>query len=186
MKDEFIDEIKKIKGEDLRNAALEMIKDVPDYFWTDPASSSGKYHPEISLGEGGLARHSIMTCVIAKDLLESEIFVPYSDEAHDLVIVTALFHDIIKYGNKSTKHTVFDHPLLSSKFVKEHLKKTGIKSSIVDIISKAVACHMGKWNTSSYSKAILPKPATNFERLIHTADYMASRKYMGKLDKWKV
>lgn len=36
-----------------------IINDLPDYFWHVPASSSGKYHPEYALNDGGLARHSL-------------------------------------------------------------------------------------------------------------------------------
>ena len=39
--------------------AKQIINNLPDYFWHVPASSSGKYHPEYALGNGGLARHSL-------------------------------------------------------------------------------------------------------------------------------
>ena len=35
-----------------------MIELLPDYFFNVPASSTGKYHPEFSLGDGGLVRHT--------------------------------------------------------------------------------------------------------------------------------
>ena len=43
---------------------------------------------------------------------------------------------------------------------------------------------MGRWNTSKYSKEILSTPQTNFQKLIHTADFIASRKYIGGLEEW--
>lgn len=186
LKNEFITLVNKIANEALKNAALKMIDDAPEYFWTVAASSSGKFHPTISLGEGGLARHSIMTCVIAKDLLNAEIFIPYSDDNKDLVIVASLFHDIIKRGDSdNTEHTVFEHPILSSEFVKKHLIDAGIDMVLVETICTAIACHMGKWNTNKYSSVTLKKPLTPFEKLIHTADYMASRKYMKGLAHWQ-
>lgn len=185
MKEEFIKEINTIKNEALRKVAMKMVEDAPEYFWTVAASSSGKYHPAISLGEGGLVRHSVMTYKIAIDLLEAEIFIPISDDNRDLVTITALFHDIIKRGSNS-KNTVFEHPILSADFVYEHLKDADIEPVVIDVICKAISRHMGKWTTCSYSKITLKAPVTPFEKLIHTADYMASRKYIKGLDQWKV
>lgn len=186
MKTEFINEVNEIKDETLRAVALKMVEDAPKYFWTVAASSSGKYHPTISLGEGGLVRHSIMTCTIAKDLLNAEIFIPMNDINHDLVIITALFHDIIKRGdNDNTERTVFEHPLLSAEFVRTHLKDADVKNTTISIICDAIEHHMGKWTTCSYSTTVLTAPQTDFEKLIHTADYMASRKYIKGLEHWK-
>ena len=71
-KEMFIAEIEKIKRADLKEVALELVDEIPEYFWVVPASSSGKYHPEISLGDGGLVRHSIMVSRIAEDLVRCE------------------------------------------------------------------------------------------------------------------
>lgn len=35
-----------------------MLPAVPPYFYTVPASSTGKYHPRYTLGSGGLLRHT--------------------------------------------------------------------------------------------------------------------------------
>lgn len=185
MKEDFKKEIEKIKDEKLRKAALDIIPEIPSYFWTEAASSSGKYHPKISLGEGGLARHSLMVCKIAQDFIESEIFLPKSDDVYDWAIIASLFHDSMKRG-KYSKHTVFEHPLLAAKFVQLILNENGVDHSVINIICNAIASHMGKWNTASYSKVVLPTPNTNFERLIHAADYMASRKYIGGLEEWNI
>lgn len=191
MRNEFIKEINKIHNEELRVAALLMALDAPDYFWTAAASSSGKYHPTISLGEGGLLRHSIMVCNIAKDLIEAEVFIQPSDDVsvndlNDWAIVASLFHDVIKRGEgDNTEHTVFEHPLLSAEFVRSHLTQAKINDSVINVICNAIESHMGKWNTSSRSDTVLPKPSTKFGLLIHTADYMASRKYMKGLESWE-
>lgn len=185
MRQEFTDEILKIKNDKLREVALEMADNAPTYFWTVASSSSGKYHPAISLGEGGLVRHSIMTCRIALDLLDAEIFIANSDDNKDKVILTALYHDVIKRGNgDNNAHTAFEHPLLSSNFVREYLYKADFDEKFIDEVCNAIAHHMGKWTTSNYSKTILIPPQNDFEMLIHTADFMASRKYIGGLEEW--
>lgn len=184
-REQFIGIINTISDERLKKAALEMTTDLPDYFWHIPASSSGKYHPECDLGEGGLLRHSIMVCTIALDLLTSEVFIKDNPVNRDLVIISTLFHDGFKSGEvingQYSDHTVFEHPLISADFVRKHLKQNGVDESIISIITLAIQAHMGKWNTSKYSELVLRTPQNNFEKLIHTADYVASRKYV----KWK-
>ena len=55
MKDEFYKAISKINDTDLREACSKLADGLPAYFWTAPASSSGKYHPMCDLGEGRAA-----------------------------------------------------------------------------------------------------------------------------------
>ena len=51
-------EIKEIKDNRLRENLEIIVNNLPDYFFLVPASSTGKYHPSFSLGDGGLLRHS--------------------------------------------------------------------------------------------------------------------------------
>ena len=50
-------ELNYIKDENFRNNIEKILNSLPEYFWKVAASSTGKYHPEFSLGEGGLVRH---------------------------------------------------------------------------------------------------------------------------------
>lgn len=54
----FKKELSLIKNENIRNFVKEFLNTVPDYFFTVAASSTGKYHPNYALGEGGLVRHT--------------------------------------------------------------------------------------------------------------------------------
>ena len=185
MKTQFKDEIDKICDEKLRTAALDALEDVPNYFWKVPASSSGKYHPKCDLGDGGLVRHSIMVSRVAVDLLTAEIFLRDTDYNRDLVRITALFHDIMKQGTGNTGHTVFNHPILASDFLKEYLEDADVDKCSIEMICSGLSTHMGKWTTSScMPDIVLDAPKTDFEKLIHTADYVASRKYIGGLEIW--
>lgn len=47
---------------------------VPMDFFTQPASSSGKYHPSYALGVGGLVRHTKAAMIMAKMLFPLIIF----------------------------------------------------------------------------------------------------------------
>ena len=54
-----------------KELAKELILDMPEYVWTIPASSSGKYHPESDLGTGGLIRHMMSVAKIADEILRT-------------------------------------------------------------------------------------------------------------------
>ena len=51
-------------NEDIKNFAIVLLDNIPEYIWHVGASSTGKYHPSYSLGEGGL-------CAIKQPLLDS-------------------------------------------------------------------------------------------------------------------
>ena len=190
MRELFSLEVMKIKNEQLQTACIDMMNKIPNYFWEVPASSSGKYHPACDLGEGGLVRHSIMVCTVAMDLVTSEMFCRDNDENRDIARVAALFHDSFKSGKVAedgtySNHTVFDHPRIASDFVRENLTAAGIDQLKVEMICDAIYTHMGKWCVDKYGDAkALSKPRTDFEKMIHMADYVASRKYINGLDEW--
>ena len=48
-----------IVSDDIREFAEVLVEGLPDYIWHVGASSTGKYHPAYSLGDGGLMRHQI-------------------------------------------------------------------------------------------------------------------------------
>lgn len=174
--------------------ALELVDSVPGYFWTVPASSSGKHHPAFAQGEGGLARHSLMVYRWLKELVEAE---PRSnvvnlDEFYPGMVVAALFHDCCKRGMVDGDHTEFNHPILAAKFVLDKSKefiaanKEFIESTCDDedsfnrdigIAVLAIESHMGKWNKDKHSELELPVPSKGFQYAVHLADYLASRKY---------
>ena len=172
--------------------ALELLEKVPDYFWLEPASSSGKHHPEHDLGEGGLARHSLMVYRWLKMLLEAN-----DQDMSDFIpgmILASLFHDCCKRGlpgGELSEHTLFEHPILAAKFVMDNAEQfmkdnkdfmaitaddeESFKQDVAVAIS-AIETHMGKFNTSKHSDVVLPKPKTAIQFMVHLADYIASRK----------
>lgn len=64
----FQKELNLIKDTNLRDFIAICLDNAPDYFFEMPASSTGKYHPEYTLGEGGLVRHTKAAVAIAADL----------------------------------------------------------------------------------------------------------------------
>lgn len=180
MRATFIKAIDTIENEELREFAHFCVDNIPTYFWKIPASSSGKYHPVTDLGEGGLVRHSLMVYRVALDLLtqndiKNTLFC-------DMVKFATLFHDCCKAGmqNEPAPNTVHEHPTLAAILLSEiadSFQPTDASKAILVEICKAIESHMGRWTTSKYSSIELPTPRTEFAKLVHTADYIASRKY---------
>ena len=189
MKLAFMTEINKIEDVKLKKAAKAMTKDAPEYFWHIAASSTGKYHPKCDLGEGGLIRHSIMVSTVCDDLIAAEIFCRDTQVIRDTAKIAALFHDVIKQGpvdenGNHSSHTEFLHPKYAEEFVKSHLEDAKVDDLKISMICQAISTHMGKWCVGYNRKDRLSKPRTDFEKLIHTADYIASRKYIVGLENW--
>ena len=95
----FEREISLIKDEDYRKFIEHYLETyVPNYFWEIGASSSGKYHPQFSQGEGGLVRHTKAVVMFAEELLRMSSYMYMSEEHKDYVIMACIVHDTCKYG----------------------------------------------------------------------------------------
>ena len=172
-------EISFIKNERIRNSAYVLQSELPDYFWTIPASTTGKYHPDIELGESGLLRHSKAVTRMGYELLKLEMFRSvYNELERDLIIFALMFHDGVKLGLKGSKYTVFEHPIEMAKFIKERKDKLSLSDEEIELVCKMISSHSGEWNTNPYSDIVLPKPKSKMEKFVHMCDYLASRKYM--------
>ncbi len=168
-----------IKNDDLVSDAKYLVGHLPEYFFKVDASSTGKYHPKYAAGDGGLSRHVKSACKFAYELLSNPIIgKPYSERDKDLIIIALLIHDGLKYGKVKEQYTRFDHPILISEFVEENKDKLNMSDEDRDKVRKAVASHMGPWNTSSYSDVVLPVPKKPMEKFVHMCDYLASRRFI--------
>jgi 23S rRNA maturation-related 3'-5' exoribonuclease YhaM len=171
---EFEKELGYIKDSNLREFITKVLDSLPVYFSTTAASTTGKYHPSYALGEGGLVRHTKAAVRIAKELVGSGLFGTVNE---DVIYPSLIVHDGLKCGNNGSQYTVFDHPLLISNFVEEKANEFNFEDKdTISEIKKCVECHMGQWNTDKRSGVILPKPETKIEKVVHLADYLASRK----------
>jgi hypothetical protein len=165
---------------------------LPEYFFKTPASSTGKYHPAFANGTNGLVLH---TLAVMRYVNEFTTFSEMPNETHNELIVAAMFHDMLKYGDPKTytpgKHTEFEHPLYAMNFFYElnitndkiiqrifDTKDSDLSSFRYELItlSRLIGAHMGPWNTNKHSSAILPTPNMCDELLLHKADLIASQK----------
>lgn len=167
------------ENEDIKNFAKECIETIPDYFWKVGASSTGKYHPEYALGDLGLARH---TCALVRFL--NHFFSvdcyrnDFTSRERDLLRVAGIMHDSRKSGNDDdflkNKFTRFTHPLLAANEIRAIIGF--IPPEEVEFVATAIESHMGQWCTDKRSNEVLPLPKNKYQKILHLADYLASRK----------
>lgn len=177
MKTQLNDQINLIQHPSIRHLTRAVLDAAPDCFWTMPASTSGKYHPATSLGTGGLIRHTKTVCILTRHLLNLA-GIDHAHTHHSICIAAAILHDCCKKSD-TERYTAFDHPLRAAELIKTCAATLGTAAPdppTTSTLAALVASHMGRWNTSPYHPSItLPVPVTPLQRLIHTADYLASR-----------
>ena len=175
----FKTELDYIKNERIRKSAEALIEMIPDYFFEVPASSSGKYHPSFSGGEGGLLRHTKVATIIGNEILSLEYTNNlFTRDEKDIMLLGIMLHDTQKLGASKEKYTRFDHPILASSFVEENKEKTELTEKEIELLKRVIASHMGQWNTSNYSDIELPKPSDKYEFFVHMFDYLSSKKFL--------
>lgn len=184
----FAEQIEYIKNERYKRSVKTLLELVPDYFFEIPASSTGKYHPEFSLGAGGLLRHTKVAVEIAKDILSLEYMNnEFTEDQKDLMLISLIFHDSFKSGWPKEQYTRVDHPLLASDFFKNNKDKIEFTDDEIDFIGSCISSHMGQWTQDYSGNEILPKPNDKYQMLVHTCDYLSSRKYLDvKFDNNKI
>lgn len=171
--------ISHVENVDMKKLAIDIIKDLPDYWYIVPASSSGKYHPLYVCDEHGLFYHSYAVAMFAIWTMGLEQYKnKFSSLERDAIIIAAFTHDGLKKDDPEQKHTVFNHPILIADRYKEYKDKyEGVPNDIIDFMADIVSSHMGEWNTNKKQPDIvLPKPITESQQLLHMFDYFASRK----------
>ena len=177
--DYFKKELNYIKNERIKESCKTMISLLPDYFFEIPASSTGKYHPEFTLGEAGLVRHVKAAVMIAKDLLENPcIGDKYTNDEKDLMLMSLMLHDGLKSGLTHNRYTQFDHPTLIKNYIIDNKEKLKLEDNEIKFIGRVIEAHMGPWNIDYKGQEVLPKPKTKYENFVHMCDYLASRKYL--------
>ena len=173
----FLEELSYIQDEDYSEALLKIINKLPDYWFHEPASSTGKYHPEYALGEGGLLRHSKAAMRIGLELLSNPaIGDKYTQREKDLMLMSLLVHDGLKLGLPQEKYTRFDHPILMGQFVVDNRKEFGLKEEDAKFMQDVIKTHMGNWTTDYNGNEVLEKPKTKYQSFVHMCDFLASRK----------
>jgi hypothetical protein len=156
------------------------IDTIPTYFWTVPASSTGKYHPNFALGNGGLLRHTCALVRIMNHTFDVKCMNNWTSRERDCLRIAGLMHDTRKSGSQEdyekNKYTKHEHPILAAEVVRLFKGCEIIEDDEIEIIASAIESHMGMWTESKYSDIVLPEPKTKYQKMLHWCDYLASRK----------
>ena len=179
MEDQFNKELGYIKDEKIRNSLILILEELPNYWFSVPASSTGKYHPKYALGEGGLLRHSKAAMKIGFELLENPtIGDKYTSHEKDLMLLALLVHDGLKSGNPQEKYTRFDHPILMANFILDNKEKFELNEEDAKFIADVIKTHMGPWIEDYNGNVVLEKPKTKYQNFVHMCDFLASKKFL--------
>ena len=169
----FERELDLIVDEELRIAVKSyLLERVPDHFWEDGASSSGKYHPQFSQGVGGLVRHTKAVVMFAEELLRMSSYAYMRAEYKDYVIAACIIHDTMKYGLGEYDKSEYKNHARNAAYAFQMFARE-CDYVVSELLLNAVAAHMGQWSTNPEDK-----PFTNIDRCVHMADYMASRSFI--------
>lgn len=168
------------ENEDIKEFTMVLLDNLPEYIWHVGASSTGKYHPAYSLGEGGLMRHQMAVVRFLNFFFELEQYNnKLASREMDLMRLAGLMHDGRKSGSQEdyekSKYTKFDHPIQMANVIRSYDGQY-LNHEEIEMIAEAISKHMGAWNTDRKSSTVLPKPNDKFSRMLHVADYLASRK----------
>lgn len=174
---EFEMELSYIKDKQIKEALVNVLKLLPDYWFTVAASSTGKYHPDYALGDEGLLRHSKAAMRIGFELLsDPAIGDKYTQAEKDLMLMALLIHDGVKYGVPKEKYTRFDHPILMAEFLMEYEEEIGLEMDDIEFLCDVIKTHMGVWTKDYNGEEVLEPPKTKYQNFVHMCDYLASRK----------
>lgn len=147
---------------------------VPEYFWHIGASSSGKYHPKFSQGEGGLVRHTKAVAMFAEELLRMSSYAYMKQEYKDYVVAACILHDTFKYGSgREIDKEEYKHHGKTAAIAFNNFWCETCSSECSPYLLNAIASHMGQWTPEKEDR-----PFTNIDRCVHMADYMASRNFI--------
>lgn len=175
----FLKEINYITDIKYKENIKILLELLPDYFYEIPASSTGKYHPRYAASESGLVKHTKVAVKIANELLNNNtIGSAFSTREKDLMLMSLLLHDGLKSGLPKQRYTAFDHPLLVANFIRDNKEKLTLTNDEVEFIAQVIETHMGEWNTSPYSKVVLPLPKNKWQKFVHMCDFLASKKFL--------
>lgn len=170
----FKREIALIESEDLKDfVRFYLDEKVGKWFKKSGASSSGKYHPVFAQGEGGLIRHTRAVCMVCEELLRMNSYAYMRDEYKDFARVACLLHDTCKYGDgdEIDKAVYSQHGAIAARKVMQAWHEFFGKPA-PELLLMAIRSHMGQWVEDKEDR-----PFTQIDRLVHLADYIASRNF---------
>jgi len=167
----------KFETDEMRLYCADMIAEIPDYIFTMPSSTSGKFHNATQCLPHGQVYHIIMFAEVMNYRLalkgNKEKF--KSPSQRDAMRCVPFFHDAIKCGLNGSQYTVHDHPMLAGEWVRNTKVEHDINDKTKEAIARMCERHSGEWTTTKRSKVVLPEPENAMELFCHECDILSSR-----------
>lgn len=168
--------LNKFETEEMKDYCTDMIKEIPDYIFVIPSSTSFKYHNKTQCQPHGQILHMLMFGEVMNYILDLEYVKENTNEKQrDCLRCTPIFHDAIKCGTNGSQYTVHDHPLLAGEWIRNTSVEHDINTETKEYIARLCESHSGQWISNKRSSVILPKPENDEQFLIHMCDYLSSR-----------
>lgn len=173
----FKELLDKFETEEMKLYCEDMIEHIPDYIFTMPSSTSGKFHNATQCKPHGQIYHIIMFGAIMNYRLALKCNkAKFDNPIHrDAMRCVPIFHDAVKCGWNGSVYTVHEHPMLAGTWVRETQVEHDIDNEIKEMIARMCERHSGEWTSTKRSKIILPEPETEMEILVHECDILSSR-----------
>lgn len=163
-------------------------------WWSRPCSLTGKYHPQLAQGSGGLVRHVKYGVYWAQELSRAHIgngrkFTPEDQWLVDVITGSLILHDLMKdgdpelsreperVGHRGKSLITGCHGVdLANAIWNRMLRGKGTPEQI--LILYGIAGHMGVWTIpAEYQPIRIQNEMARFvAQLVANADYAASRK----------
>ena len=173
----FVPMSKKFETEQIRDYFLDMVQEIPDYIFTMPRSTTGKYHNKPQYETYGQIYHIYMFSEILnyRLSLKGNKNKYINQIVRDCMRCVPAFHDAIKCGLEGSQYTVHEHPILAQQWVMNTKVEHDINIGLKKLIGDLCAAHSGEWTKNKNSDVILPEPKNDMEMFIHECDVLASR-----------
>lgn len=168
--EDFFKLVKNIKHPGIRRFVYEGLEMLPGDFWTNPTSSSKRYHPpESNITPFGILVHNVKATAIAEGLFS---FFGVDDSIDkDIIRGAIILHDGFKGGFGKWEGLVAEHGYYAVSMYKDLELDEYIKRKMM----KAIETHMSRWGRpfSSVMKFMMPE---KLQFIVALSDFQASRK----------
>lgn len=155
----FEELLNKFETDEIREYCTDMIKEIPDYIFTIPSSTSFKYHNKTQCQPHGQIFHILMFAEVMNYVLGLEYVKEKTNERQrDCLRCTPIFHDAIKCGLNGSQYTVHEHPMLAGEWVRNTSVEHDVDADTKAYIARLCESHSGEWTSTKRSKTVLPKP----------------------------
>lgn len=183
----LIKKTRRIKSKPMRKFCVLALKSAPDYFWTGPASTSGKYH----VGET-LVEHVLYAVEYAHQhirMLEQGNKNKWLDKHKDIFYTALILHDCFRSGMPGREmkddegklrtddlHTIYAPRAL--KYINLGTKENpryACHNLPWNQLEDAMACHYGPWSPIVHLDPTIDREFHSIALHVFLVDYIVSR-----------